>query len=139
MTNTNPYQPPESPSKSREAEALNREMDRTDDELVVLATFENAPEAHCLRAELESNGITATVGNEQSAQTVGASLFGRISAVWIEVLVLKSDAEAALAIKNRLDNEDGADSTIPEWTCECGATVDEGFGQCWSCLATYNQ
>jgi len=22
---------------------------------------------------------------------------------------------------------------VPEWTCDCGATVDEGFQVCWSC------
>lgn len=106
------------------------------DQLVVLSTFENAPEAHCLRMELESNGIRAAVSNELSAQTIGASLFGRISAIWIEVLVLKSDAERALQIKRGYLSKTKA-SEIPEWTCKCGATVDAGFAQCWSCLATF--
>ncbi len=109
---------------------------KTNDELVVLATFETSPEAHCLRIELEQNGISACVANESTRGSVGASLFGPISAVWIEVLVLKSDAEKALAIKYRMDAEP-TDQGIPEWTCACGETVDAGFATCWACSSPF--
>ena len=139
MSNTNPYQSPESASDGK-APLPDLSLSRSKDELIVLATFENSPEAHCLRGELENNGIAATVSNELSAQVVGASLFGRISAIWIEVLVLKSDAEAALEIKNRFQAEQSdSKSSIPEWSCKCGETVDEGFGQCWSCMLPFEE
>ncbi len=107
------------------------------DKLVVLATFENAAEAHLLRIELANHGISAAVSNETSAQSVGASLFGRISAVWIEVLVFESVAEKALQIKHDYLSRT-SDTDIPEWVCQCGETVDAGFAQCWSCMAPYS-
>lgn len=136
MSDTNPYQPPHS-AEGSQAPVPAQSKDKHHDKLIVLATFENAMEAHCLRMELEQHGISASVSNEQSAQVIGASLFGRISAIWIEVVVLESDAERALLIKNKIQPEKD-ESIIPEWTCSCGETVDEGFGQCWSCMAPYN-
>lgn len=109
----------------------------TNEELICLATFESAAEAYLLKNLLEDNGISSSVANEQSAQTIGASLFGRISSIWIEVLVLKSDANAALVIKNEYLSSKTKESPIPEWNCACGETVDQGFGQCWSCMEPY--
>jgi hypothetical protein len=134
-------QDPDEVLKSNIAQGNERSTDtdwRTQGNLIVLATFDNAPEAHCLRIELENNGIRSEVTNETSAQTVGASLFGRISAVWIEVVVLDSDAAAALKIKNDfLSNVSESESEIPEWVCDCGETVDAGFAQCWSCMSPF--
>ncbi|MCA8991479.1 MAG: DUF2007 domain-containing protein [Planctomycetaceae bacterium] len=107
------------------------------DKLIVLATFSKATEAHCLCATLESNGIRACVANETSNTSLGASWFGPISAIWVEVLVFESDAEKALEIKNRLADDMVVEEEIPEWICGCGETVDAGFEICWSCSTPY--
>lgn len=109
---------------------------RQNEKLVVLATFDNPSEAHHLRAELEANGIRASVSNENSANVIGASLFGRIAAISIEVLVLDADLARAMEIKNNYLNN-RKETPIPEWTCECGETVDAGFATCWACGADY--
>lgn len=113
-----------------DAKAAGRE---SQDRLVVLATFDNGPEAHCLRIELEHHGIPAKVSNENSAQTIGASLFGRIASIWVEVVVLEKDLEKALEVKNGFSSAN-QESEIAEWECSCGETVDAGFAQCWSCM-----
>lgn len=106
------------------------------DKLVVLATFSNAPEAHCLRAALEANGIRSSVSNEGSTTLLGSSWFGPTSAFWVEVLVFASDVEQASSIKHKMDPQIKEES-IPEWKCSCGETVDAGFEVCWSCSALY--
>lgn len=111
---------------------------RQNEKLVVLATFDNSSEAHRLRAELEAHGIRASVSNENSANVIGASLFGKIAAISVEVLVLDADLERAVEIKNNYLN-DRKETPIPEWTCECGETVDAGFSTCWACGAEYRE
>ena len=137
METNNPYEPPKNESNGPENPTQNSTVSRnelqTQGKVVVLATFEGSPEAHCLRNQLELNGIRAAVTNETSAQTVGGSLFGRIAAISIEVVVLESDIEAALKVKSEL-LADTTTMEIPEWTCACGETVDAGFAQCWSCM-----
>lgn len=109
---------------------------RQNEKLVVLAKFDNASEAHRLRAELEANGIRASVSNENSANAIGGALFGRVAAISIEVLVLDADLPRAKEIKNNyLSNR--KETPIPEWTCRCGETVDAGFSTCWACGAEY--
>jgi len=111
---------------------------RQNEKLVVLATFDNASEAHRLRAELEASGIRATVSNENSANAIGASLFGRIAAISIELLVLDADLARAVEVKdNYLNNR--KETPIPEWTCQCGETVDAGFSTCWACGAEHQE
>lgn len=112
-----------------------KSKNKQNEKLVRLATFENAGEAHCLRIALEEQGIQATVANEGAMSNIGATLFGPISAIFIEVMVLESDTEQALLVKNGLVMAD--EEAIPEWTCKCGETVDAGFGVCWSCSKPY--
>ncbi|MFM7116057.1 MAG: DUF2007 domain-containing protein [Planctomycetota bacterium] len=111
---------------------------RQNEKLVVLATFDNPSEAHRLRAELEANGIRASVSNENSANVIGASLFGRIAAISIEVLVLDADLNRATEIKNNYLNN-RKETPVPEWTCHCGETVDAGFSTCWACGVEYQE
>lgn len=108
----------------------------SDQKLVVLATFSRSADAHCLRAELENNGIRSRVANEHSTSLLGASWFGPIGAFWVEVLVFESDAEEALIIKNRLQPE-ANQTEISEWTCSCGEIVDAGFEICWACSSAH--
>jgi len=109
---------------------------RDHEKLMKLATFDNATDAHRLRAELENQGIRATVSNELSAQSIGVSLFGRIAAISIEVHVLEADLQRAIQIKNSyLDIQ--KNTNIPEWICPCGETVDAGFATCWACGADF--
>lgn len=139
MAEHNPYQPPDSKTENLnlgQGEETKSDVWQSQGNLVVLATFDNGPEAHALRIELENNGIRAAVANESSAQSIGGSLFGRLSAVWIEVVVLDSDAEQALVIKNAFLAGIN-DSEITEWQCKCGEMVDAGFAQCWSCMAPH--
>jgi len=109
---------------------------RQNEKLVVLAKFDNASEAHRLRAELEASGIRASVSNENSANAIGASLFGRIAAISIDVSVLDADFPRAVEIKNNYLNN-RKETPIPEWTCQCGETVDAGFSTCWACGSEY--
>lgn len=129
---------PNEPSENASSSGYRVSKFNKHDKLVVLATFDHATDAHLLRAQLEDNGISATVSNEQSAQVIGASLFGRIAAVWVEVLILESDSKAGLEIKNQfLAQQPSTD--IPEWQCQCGETVDAGFAQCWACFEPFNE
>lgn len=109
--------------------------DRSSEELLVLATFNNSVDAHRLRNELENAGIEARVANENSNASLGISIFGQLSAFWVEVLIFKSDADRALVVKQQFHMNEDAD--IPEWTCRCGETVDAGFSACWNCEAVY--
>jgi len=132
---SNPYEPPQFLEPAKDEKASNRQRG---EKLIVLATFNSSTDAHLLRNVLEENGVDARVGNETTTAIFGATIAGPSSAFWIEVLVLKSDAEKALEIKNRfLANTDG--SPIPEWTCKCGETVDAGFAVCWSCESQYSE
>lgn len=110
------------------------------DKLVVLATFDNSVDAHFLRNQLMEAGIRAEVANETTASMFSATLAGPSSAFWIEVLVLHTDTEKALIIKENFQSDQKSQTTvIPEWKCECGETVDEGFAVCWNCDSDYTQ
>ncbi|PHR91477.1 MAG: hypothetical protein COA78_34040 [Blastopirellula sp.] len=122
----NPYQTPE-------CQEQNLRFDDNPDRLVVLATFNNLTEASCLVSELEQNGIASRTANEQSGSTLGSLM----STIWIEVLVMKEDADRALAVKEKANFSTSEAESIPEWTCTCGETVDAGFEQCWSCLKPF--
>ena len=89
-------------------------------------------------SELISQGIEARVNNELSSNLLGATIAGPSSAFWIEVVVLSSDVEQALEIKNRWLNDQAIpEEAVDEWTCPCGETVDEGFSICWNCGGDY--
>ncbi len=134
----NPYQPPRTRNEVfRQRNEVNRDKEQRGEKLVVLATFENSAEAHLLRAELGKNGIHARLANEETKAALGFSILGSMSAFWVEVLVLESDAEKALLIKQKFNMKET--KPIPEWTCSCGETVDAGFEQCWSCMATFDE
>ena len=135
-SNENPYRSPtgaDNPTdRSGEPDPARNRMSG---KLVVLSTFDNSVDAHGLKNELESHGIQASVNNETTTATFGATMAGASSAFWIEVLVMESDSDRGLEIKNRW-NSDSVDENverIAEWTCGCGETVDEGFAVCWSC------
>ena len=124
----NPYRPPASQS-----DGLNT---HDQDKLVVLATFDNSVEAHMLSNELSEQEIPSRIANEMTASSI-VGLGGPISAVWIEVLVHKDDADAALLVKQRFLAKKKDASAIPEWKCECGEVVDAGFAVCWNCQAEF--
>lgn len=145
----NPYRPPDSvyrsPDPDDQAEDHSNRRDDAPHEglsgkLLVLATFDNSIDAHLFRNELESNGIPASVNNENTTAIFGATITGPSSAFWVEVLIMEADAERGLEIKNEWNSRrevDHASSEIPEWFCTCGETVDEGFAICWSCGAQW--
>ena len=89
-----------------------------------------------LKNALDEQNIPSRVANEMSASSI-VGLGGPISAVWIEVLVRKDDADAALLVKRQFLARENEASDIPEWKCECGELVDAGFAVCWSCQADY--
>ena len=129
--NENPYDPPleQSQTTLKLAEG---------EKLTVLATFSAPLEAHTLKNALIAESIPAVIGNESSAPLFGASIAGQSSAFWVEVLVRESDAAAALEIKKQFLKSGPAETEIPEWSCVCGKTVDEGFSVCWNCQAEYS-
>ena len=135
--NQNPNQSPAFKLGSDHSDAT-RPSGPTDQKLIVLSTFENSVEAHMFRNELESHGIEARVGNENTTATLGLRAGSQSSAFWIEVLIMESDAEKGLEIKRAWQESDQNDvESIPEWNCSCGETVDSGFGMCWNCDAEY--
>ena len=93
------------------------------DKYVKLAVFDIAMPAHSMRILLEANGIDAQVLGDFVVEITGAQA--------VSVVVRETD----LAIAKRVIAEVPAASEImvPEWTCDCGETVDRGFQVCWSC------
>ena len=90
---------------------------------MILAKFNNAIPAHSMRIMLEASGIDARVHGDFSVEIgTGDVIF---------VVVRESD----LVISKRVITEvpAAAETLVPEWTCKCGQTVDEGFQICWSC------
>ena len=90
---------------------------------VKLAQFDNAMPAHSMRILLEANGIDARVHGDFAVE-IGATIA-------VTLVVRESD----LAIAKRVIAEVPAASEVlvPEWICDCGETVDQGFQICWSC------
>ena len=90
---------------------------------VKLAQFDQAMPAHSIRILLEANGVEAHVQGEFAVEIGGGDC--------VSVVVRESD----LAIAKRVVAEVPAASEVlvPEWICDCGETVDQGFQVCWSC------
>ena len=132
--NQNPFRPPSFNPESVNEDANKKKSDfENGSKLVTLAEFDNSLEAHALKDMLAINGIESRVTNESMAASLGF-LAGTSSSFSPSVMILESDAEAALAIKQEFLAADVAEATtIPEWTCSCGETVDEGFEVCWNC------
>ena len=125
--NQNPFRSPSYNPESKNSDFENGSK------LVTLAAFDNSLEAHALKDMLSRNGIESRVTNESMSSSLGF-LAGTTSSFSPSVMILESDAEAALAIKQEFLARDVVQpTTISEWTCSCGETVDEGFEVCWNC------
>ena len=138
----NPYRPPNANAESgADADAGERTPQGMAGKLLVLSTFQNSVDAHLFKNELENQGIRASINNETTTAIFGATIGGPSSAFSIEVLIMESDAEQALEIKNQWSSkaEDSTTVEIAEWTCKCGETVDEGFSVCWNCGADHGE
>ena len=132
--NQNPFRPPSFNPESVNEDANKKKSDfENGSKLVTLAEFDNSIEAHALKDMLAINGIESRVTNESMSASLGF-LAGTTSSFSPSVMILESDAEAALAIKQEfLAGDVGQPMTVSEWTCSCGETVDEGFEVCWNC------
>ena len=90
---------------------------------VKLAEFESSMPAHSMRILLEANGIEAQVHGDFLAEIASVER--------IQLLVKESDLELAKRVITEVPA--AAETLVPQWTCDCGVTVDEGFQICWSC------
>ena len=100
-------------------------------EFVRAGLFKSEFEALHAKAVLEDNGIKCTIPPPDS-NAFGVSLDGEEE---VELIVARPDLEQATALIAELEAPQEID--IPEWTCQCGEQVDEGFAVCWSCGAEY--
>ena len=132
----NPYRSPPNNDAVEEKRPHSSTREPLYGRLVTLAQFDDSVDAHLFRNELELNGVNAAVTNE-SASFLGATLAGQASIFTIDVMIMESDAEAGLEVKNRWfashKGEEQPDGTLNEWVCACGETVDSGFEICWNC------
>ena len=124
----NPYQSPR-------AAPLSPLQRRNGEKLVVISTFDSSFDAQRFCEELTLNGIEACVDEDQM-KGIGAAFGGVVFPFPVGVLVLESQKQEALVVKQTWDSSksDSTDQT-PEWTCGCGETVDAGFDVCWNCAA----
>jgi hypothetical protein len=109
------------------------------DDLVPIASYDSAPEAHAARGRLEAAGIASQVSGEAAATTlslVGTALGG------VKLLVWKSDFDRAAAIL--FPDDAGDESHTPQqrprkrWKCpRCKERNEPEFDLCWSCGAEY--
>ena len=76
-----------------------------------------------MRILLEANGIEAQVHGDFLAEIASVER--------IQLVVKKSDLEMAKRVITEVPA--AAETLVPEWTCDCGVTVDKGFQICWSC------
>jgi len=134
----NPFRPPSYDPESANTDSVRKNTDfENGSKLVTLAAFDNSIEAHALKDMLSLNGIESRVTNESMAASFGI-LAGTTSSFSPSVMILETDVEAAMAIKQKFLAGDYIQATaIPEWTCGCGETVDAGFEVCWNCEALY--
>ncbi len=95
--------------------------------MVELGRFSSGIEAHSVRILLEASGIPAWVAGDLPLE------HGLVEAI---VMVRKTDLQLALQIVQEVPP--ASEILIPEWICECGETVDEGFHRCWSCGAEHD-
>ena len=79
--------------------------------------------AHSMRILLEANGIEAQVHGDFLAEIASVER--------IQLVVKESDLEMAKRVITEVPA--AAETLVPEWTCDCGVTVDEGFQIYWSC------
>jgi hypothetical protein len=92
-------------------------------QFVLLADFDNIASAHSMRVLLEASGLEARVHGDFSAE------IGSVDRATL--LVRSGDLELAQKIVTEVPA--ASEILIPEWICDCGQTVDEGFQVCWSC------
>ncbi|MEM9940237.1 MAG: hypothetical protein AAF939_01530 [Planctomycetota bacterium] len=106
-------------------------MEESDD-LVRFAVAATEVDADQLKGILAEYDIQLMTMNSESS-AFGVSLEGEDS---IELFVNKEDLEKAKAVVEQL--MDTEEELAPAWTCHCGEEVDEGFGVCWACGASYD-
>ena len=90
---------------------------------VKLAEFDNAMPAHSMRILLEANGIEALVQGEFAIEIGGTD----------SVSVVVRETDLAIAKRVVVEVPAASEVLVPEWICDCGETVDQGFQVCWSC------
>lgn len=106
-------------------------------------------EAQLVREALYSEGIEATLKNDQLVGSIGLLPVGE---VMVEVWVDKADAEKAEAVVNAVLYSKGDTPVVghrpqdleyssstkatPEHCPNCGAPWEQGFDKCWKCCAT---
>jgi hypothetical protein len=95
-------------------------------DLAELGRFTSGIEAHSIRILLEASGIPAWVAGDLPLE------HGLVEAT---VMVRRTDL--ALAIQIVEEVPPASEVLIPEWSCQCGETVDAGFHRCWSCGAEH--
>jgi len=133
----NPFRPPTTRADSRNDQSPEKPLDFDHGKLVTLAEFSNSIEAHAFKDLLTLNGIASRVTNEEAAASLGI-MAGTTSSFSPAVMIREEDSEAGLALKQEFLAADLANTTtVEEWTCRCGETVDAGFEVCWSCQAGY--
>ena len=94
-----------------------------DRDLVTIRTFETELDAHLVRNILNEQGVPAVVA--------GSTSFDGMIDSAIQLNVRRIELEKAEEILKEFESEQP--DLIPEWTCVCGETVDEGFVTCWNC------
>jgi hypothetical protein len=101
----------------------------SESELATIATFGDAQEASIVKGSLQDHDIRSFLIGELAGVTlwhVGTALGG------VKLQVASTTAARATALLEELR----AENSSPAWHCpHCGADVDEGFDQCWSCGA----
>ena len=97
-----------------------------EEKYVRLAEFSSPISAHSVRILLEANGVEAQVHGDFSAEIAAIDC----------VFVMVRESELAIAQRIVTEVPAAAEALVPEWVCDCGATVDEGFQVCWSCGQT---
>ena len=93
------------------------------EKFVKLAKFDNAIPAHSIRILLEANGIEARVQGDFVVEIAGAD----------SILVIVREGDLEIAKRIIAEVPAASEVLVPEWTCDCGETVDKGFQVCWSC------
>jgi len=101
----------------------------SESELATIATFGDAQEANIVKGSLQDHDIRSFLIGELAGVTlwhVGTALGG------VKLQVASATAARAIALLKELR----AEHASPAWHCpHCGADVDAGFDQCWSCGA----
>jgi len=139
---TNPYRSPPNSNSVPQEKVESDSGEILYGRLLTLATFVESVDAHLFRNELQNHGIRAAVTNENSTAIFGATIAGQSAAFTIDVMIMETDAEAGLEVKQRWiatrKGEEVTEQEIAEWTCACGETVDAGFEICWNCGSVFS-